>query len=114
MGAEEWAKAKSEALSDILQEMNGKMRKARLTVIKPGSELKSNYTMYIVPITLNRKGDNKSYYILKRNSDGEEIGRVKLGGDGGSFGSMANLLWDGYEEAARKMGKYLQTHNKLK
>ena len=114
LGKEEWQKAKSEALSDILVEMNNKMGKARITVVKAESELKGNYTMYIAPIKLNRKGDNNSFYILKRNSDGAEVGRVKLSGDGGSFGSLANLLWDGYEEAARKMGRYLTHHNKLK
>ena len=114
IGKEEWDKAKSEALTDILVEMNKKMTKARITVVKPGSELKSNYTMYIAPIKLNRKGDNISFYILRRNSDGAEVGRVKLSGDGGSMGSLANLLWDGYEEASRKMGCYLTRNNKFK
>lgn len=114
IGKEEWEKAKSESLSDILVEMNNKMRKARITVVKPTNELKANYTMYIAPIKLNRKGDNTSFYILKRNSDGVEVGRVKLSGDGGSFGSLANLLWDGYEEESRKMGSYLTRNNKSK
>ena len=114
IGKEEWTKAKTEALGDILVEMNNKMRKSRITVVKKGSELKYNYTMYIAPIKLNRKGDNTSFYILRRYSDGVEVGRVKLGGDGGSMGSLANLIWDGYEEASRKMGRYLTSHNKLK
>lgn len=114
IGKEEWTQAKSEALSDMLVEMNNKMRKCRITVVKSGNELKCNYTMYIAPIKLNRKGDNTSFYILRRNSDGAEVGRVKLGGDGGSMGSLANLIWDGYEEASRKMGRYLTNKNPMK
>ena len=114
IGKEEWAKAKSEALRDIVVEMNSKMKNSRITVVKRDNELSCNYTMYIAPIKLNRKGDNTSFYILRRNSDGVEVGRVKLGGDGGSIGSLANLIWDGYEEASRKMGRYLTSKNRLK
>lgn len=113
IGQEEWEKAKSEALTDILVEMNNKMRNARITVVKAGSDLKANYTMYIALINLSRKGDNTSYYILRRNTDGTEVGRIRVKGDGGSIGSLGNLLWDGYEEAARKIGKFFTRNNKL-
>lgn len=114
MGKEEWQQAKKEALVQIVMEMSTKMEKSRITLVKEGSDFQPGYTMYICPVKLNRKGDNKSFYVIINNATGEEVGRLRLGGDGGHFGSLANLLWDGYEEAARKMGKYITSHNKTK
>ncbi len=111
-GQQEWENAREEALSLFLKLMNEELKKSRLIVIRSNSELKSNYTLYICPIELDKKGNNKSYYILKRNNSGEEVGKCLLKGDGGHWGSFANLLGDGYEEAAEKMGKYLRKQNK--
>ena len=113
-GKEVWASAKAEALGNIIVQMNEKMKKSRLICISLNSEIKPAYTLYIHPLTLNRKGDNKSLYILKETETGQEIGRAKRSGDGGSFGDLANLLLDGYEEAARAIGSYLTSKNKLK
>ena len=113
-GKEYWDKAKLEVLSLIVREMNSKMDKSRITVISPESDTKTAYTLYICPIKYSKRGDNVSIYKLKETSSGEEIGSCKLSGDGGSFGSVANLLGDGYEEAARKMGTILKRYNKIK
>ncbi len=113
-GQKEWEEATSEALTLILKKMNDKMERTRIIAIKKGSDLKAAYTLFISPISLDRKGNNKSLYILKMNSTGEEIGKCQLKGDGGHWGSLANLLGDGYEEAAGKMGKFIVKHNKMK
>ena len=113
-GREAWANAKAEALGYIINEINGKMKKSRLICISTDSDIKPTYTLYIHPLTLNRKGDNKSLYILKETASGREVGRAKRSGDGGHFGSLANLLFDGYEEAARDIGGFLAKKNKLK
>lgn len=113
-GKEYWEKAKLEVLSLLVREMNSKMEKARITVISPENEKKTKYTLFICPIKYSKKGDNVSIYRLKETSSGEEIGSCKLSGDGGSFGSVANLLGDGYEEAARKMGTILKRYNRIK
>ena len=94
-GKEYWEKAKLEVLSLIVREMNSKMEKSRITVISPESDRRTAYTLYICPIKYSKKGDNVSIYRLKETSSGEEIGSCKLSGDGGSFGSVANLLGDG-------------------
>lgn len=114
MNAGEWTKAKSEALGFILNEMNEILKKSRIIVIQKGSDLKAEYTLYISAIKLDRKGNNKSFFILKKNDSGEEIGKAQIKGDGGHWGSLGNLLGDGYEEAARKMGSLLKKNNKLK
>ena len=113
-GEKEWEDAKSEALAFILVEMCGKMDKASIIAIKTGSNFTSNYTLYICPIRLNKKGDNVSLYVLKENSTGKECGVCRITGDGGSHGTLGNLLGDGFEEAARKMGKYLKSCNRQK
>lgn len=113
-GEKEWEEAKSEALGLILREMSGKMEKSRITVIKAESSLPYSYILYICPVKYNKKGDNVSFYVLKENATGKEIARCKIKGDGGHHGSLANLLGDGFEEAARDMGGYLRIKNKLK
>ena len=113
-GKDYWEKAKLEVLTLLAREMNSKMEKSRITVISPENNKKTAYTLYICPIKYSKKGDNVSIYRLKDNSSGMEIGSCKLSGDGGSIGSVANLLGDGYEEAARQMGKILKRYNKLK
>lgn len=113
-GEKEWETAKSEAMAVILREMNGKMEKSRILVVAPESSVESKYTLYICPLRLNRKGDNKTRYVLKEDATGYELGICQLSGDGGSFGSLGNLLGDGYEEEARKMGKFLKSNNKMK
>lgn len=113
-GEKEWAAAKSEALGLVLQEMNGKMQKSRITVIKTESGLPYSYILYICPVKYNKKGDNVSFYILKEKATGKEIARCKIKGDGGHYGTLANLLGDGFEEAARDMGGYLRIKNKKK
>ncbi len=113
-GKEYWENAKMEVLNLLVREMNSKMEKSRITVISPESDTKTAYTLYICPIKYSKKGDNVSIYRLKENGSGEEIGSCKLSGDGGSIGSVANLLGDGYEEAARQMGKILKKYNKIK
>lgn len=111
-GEDYWEKAKLEVLNLISREMNEKMEKSRISVFSPESKRETAYTLYICPIAYSKKGDNKSNYILKETKTGKEIGRCTIKGDGGSIGSVANLLGDGYEEAARKMGKILKSYNK--
>ena len=113
-GEKKWETAKLEAMQLIVREMNSKMDKSRITVISPESERKTAYTLYICPIKYSKKGDNQSFYVLKNNSTGEEIGRCRLNGDGGRIGTVANLLGDGYEEAARKMGTILVKYKKIR
>lgn len=113
-GEEYWEKAKMEALILIAREMNEKMTKSRVSILSPESDRETAYRLFISPIWYTKKGNNESIYILKDISTGNEIGRCRLKGDGGSIGSVANLLGDGYEEAARKMGSMLKKFNKIK
>ena len=113
-GEKYWEEAKQEALQLITREMNEKMDNARISVISPDSETKTAFTLLICPITYSKKGNNHSFYILKDNRNGKVIGRCRIAGDGGKIGTVANLLGDGYEEAARKMGKILKKYNRIR
>lgn len=109
-----WEKAKLENLVMITRVMNEPLEKARVSVVSPESSMKTAYTLYICPISYNKKGDNYSDYVLKENSTGLVIGRCQLKGAGGRIGTVSNLLGDGYEEAALKMGKILMKYNKIR
>lgn len=113
-GEEYWEKAKMEALKLIAREMNEKMTNSRVAILSPESDRTTAYKLFIRPVWYNKKGNNESFYILKETSTGNSVGRCKLYGAGGSIGSVANLLGDGYEEAARKMGSILKKYNKIK
>lgn len=114
VGEEYWEQAKTEVLKFIAREMNSKMDRARISVLSPDSERKTAYTLYICPDKYNKKGTNNSFYILKENSTGQEIGKCMVNGDGGKIGTVANFLGDGYEEAARKIGRILMKYNMVK
>lgn len=112
-GKKEWSEAKTETLDLIKREMNSNMVKSRLTVVTKESGLNYSYSLYICPQKLFKNGNNLTLYVLKDNGSGMEVGRCIIKGKGGKFGSLSNLMGDGYEEAARKMGKYLRSQNKL-
>lgn len=113
-GEDYWEEAKAEILVMITSIMNEPLEKARVSVISPESKMNTAYTLYICPITYSKKGNNYSDYILKENSTGREIGRCQLKGVGGRIGTVSNLLGDGYEEAAHKMGTILKKYNRIK
>ena len=112
-GEDKWTEAKDETLTLIMREMNKNLSNSRLTIVTKESGLSFSYTIYVCPQKLFKNGNNLSLYILKEISSGKEIGRCVIKGKGGKFGSLSNLLGDGYEEAARKMGKYLRSQKKL-
>lgn len=114
IGEKDWNNAKSEALAFILNKMNDEMKKSRLIAVKSGENLQSSYVLYISPLTLDKKGNNVTLYILKEKKTGAELGRLRKKGDGGHWGTLANLLGDGYEEAASDIGGYIKKHNKVK
>lgn len=117
VGVEEWTKAKREALARIVGMMNDKMKKTRIIMVVEDpsstiSTLKSNYTLYIAPSALNRKGKNKSNFILKENATGKVLGYTSVSGGGGHYGSLGNLLGDGYEDSAPDVAKLIAKYNK--
>ena len=91
--------------------MNNHLTRSRIIAILPGSELKSSYTIFICPIKLDSKGNNKSNYVLK-DASGKELGRAQFNGDGGHWGTFANLMGDGYEKAGRKLASLMKKYNK--
>lgn len=117
-GKEEWANAKEEALRRIADWMNDKMTKTRVIIVldkmnnSDHPNFKSNYTLYITPLTYTRKGKNKSEFVLKNNETGEILGTVATSGSGGHVGSLGNLLGDGYEYSAPDVAKKIAKHNK--
>ena len=117
VGADEWTKAKKEALARIVGMMNEKMKKTRIIMVVENpsstiSTIESNYTLYIMPLTLNRKGKNKSNFMLKENLTGKVLGYTTVSGGGGHFGSLGNLLGDGYEDSAPDVAKLIAKYNK--
>jgi len=78
------------------------------------NSVKSNYTMYIAPISLDRKGKNESLFILVNNETGENYGATKMRGFGGHFGSLGNLLGQGYKKAAPAVALEFAKQNKNK
>lgn len=118
-GEEEWEKAKQEALEIIVEVMNKEMTQTRIifvlnTMNKTGTKkIDSNYTLFIKPIELNKKGKNKSEFVLKDTSTGEILGSVVASGPGVHFGSLGNMLGEGYERNAPVIAKIIQKENKL-
>ena len=116
-GADEWEKAKAEALERIVEMMNEKMTNTRIIMVLESmgnANFVSNYTMYITPISLDKKGRNKSAFVIKNNETGELLGYNMVDGRGGHFGSLGNLLGDGYEDCAPRVAKVIAKHNKNK
>ena len=62
---DDWPNAKKQVIEGIVRDMNDKMGKSRIIAVLPGSELQGAFTLYICPQKLDRKGNNKSTYILK-------------------------------------------------
>ena len=118
-GEDKWEEAKQEALDRIVKLMNDKMSKSRITFVQErltkteNSIFKTNYTLYIIPYTYSKKGNNKSLFVIKNNKTGEELGSVAAIGYGGSFGSLGNLLGDGYENSGPTVAKKIAKKNKL-
>ena len=106
-GEAEWNKAKNEAMSLILKCINEELKKAHVYVVGENLSNECKYTILVSPINLDRKSNNKSnYYLVDKNNT--EIACVQIKGDGGHWGSLGNLLGDGYEEAAKKLGKLIK------
>jgi hypothetical protein len=107
----DWDEAKKQVVEMIVKDMNEHMRKTRIIAVLPGSELHGAYTLYICPQKLDHKGNNKSTYIL-RDGQGKEIGKAEFNGDGGHWGTFANLVGDGYEKAGKKLASLIKKYNK--
>ena len=108
---DDWDKAKKEVIEMIVGDMNKNMGKTRIIAVLPGSELHGSYTLYICPQKLDSKGNNKSTYILK-DAKGNELGKAEFTGDGGRWGTFANLIGDGYENAGKKLASLIKKYNK--
>ena len=108
---DDWPMAKKQVIESIVKDINDNLKRSRVVAVLPGSELKVSYTIFICPIKLDSKGNNKSYYVL-RDANGKEMGRVIFNGDGGHWGTFANLLGDGYEKAGKKLASILKKYNK--
>ena len=119
-GKEEWESAKQEALENIVNWMNEKMTKTRIIMVlekmvsSENPAFTSNYTLYISPITYSRNGKNKSLFVLKNNNTGEILGTASVSGAGAHFGSLGNLLGEGYEKTAPEVAKRIAKFNKTK
>lgn len=96
---------------DLSEWMNDHMGKTRIIAVLPGSELHGNYTLYICPEKLDSKGNNKTIYILK-DAKSTELGKAVFTGDGGHWGTFANLMGDGYENAGKKLASLIKKYNK--
>lgn len=105
-GKAAWNNAKNEAMDVIIENVNDMLKKEQVFVVKNSD--KAHYIITIAPLSLDSKGNNNSEYILTDIKNGSEEGRILIKGDGGHWGDLSNLLGDGYEEAARKLGKYIK------
>jgi len=108
---DDWPEAQKQVIEGIVKDMNNHLTRSRIIAILPGSELKSSYTIFICPIKLDSKGNNKSNYVLK-DASGKELGRAQFNGDGGHWGTFANLMGDGYEKAGKKLASLMKKYNK--
>lgn len=108
---DDWPNAKKQVIEGIVRDMNEHMIKTRIIAVLPGSELHGAYTLYICPQKLDHKGNNKSTYIL-RDDNGTELGKAEFNGDGGHWGTFANLMGDGYENAGKKLASLIKKYNK--
>ena len=119
-GKEEWEAAKQEALESIVSWMNEKMEKTRIIMVlekmvsSESSTFKSNYTLYITPESYSKNGKNKSLFVLKNNETGEILGTVATYEGGGVFGSLGNLLGEGYDSSSPEVAKKIAKDNKIK
>ena len=107
---QEWVEAKREVLQKVLDITNEKLTKTRFIVLLPESELKSSYTIFICPLTLDKYGKNTTEIILK-NEEGVSMGSVQYNDCGGRVGTLANLLGGGFEDAATSIASVLKKHN---
>ena len=110
---DDWPKAQKQVLERLVRDTNDHIDKSRVIVVLPGSELQGSFTLFICPIKLDKHGNNKTNYIL-RDANGNEIGKAQFNGDGGRWGTFANLLGDGYENAGKKLGNLIDKYNKRK
>ncbi len=104
----EWENAKEEAMDVVLENMNDALEKTTLRVVGLDRDFEVKYVLYIKPIELDKKGNNRSDFILIEKETDKEVARLNIKGDGGHWGTLSNLLGDGFEESARSVGKYIR------
>lgn len=87
----------------FIEAVNDKLRRvfARLVVNE-----ETNYTLIVIPLNVQRKGNNDTYCTLTDNK-GNEIVSFTTSGRGGTFGTMANLWGDGFKSVGKKVGALL-------
>ncbi len=94
---------KPEIQEKIVKELNDKLGKKGAFVTINGS---AKYTLLVCPVSIKKNGKNTNECsILDEN--GNVLVKFLASGSGGTFGSMANLIGDGYENSGSKMASFV-------
>ncbi len=93
----------------VAKAINSKLKKKGAFVTTNGS---ANYTVLVCPITISKKGSNtNTCYIL--NKDGDVLMEFTVKGRGGRWGSMSNLVGDGYADSGKDIASLVAKCFKL-
>lgn len=85
---------------EIVKAANEKLRYEGAFLTISGT---AKYTLLVCPVIIERNGTNRNVCsILDEN--GKVLVKFLATGSGGSFGSMSNLIGDGYERSGKKIG----------
>lgn len=79
----------------IVKAINNKLREKRVYVTTNGS---ARYTILVCPLSISQKGKNSNFCFIQ-DEKGNVLVSFTVNGKGGKWGSMVNLVGDGYGES---------------
>lgn len=91
---------KPTVVEKLTDEINSKLKKSGAYVVTNNS---ADYTLRVKPISVAKKGNNTNECAIL-DKEGNVLVKFEIKGSGGTFGSMANLWGDGYEDTGKKLG----------
>lgn len=66
----------------------------------------ANYTLTVYPLNVRKNGNNMTECVMTDKA-GNHVVTFTVEGNGGTFGTMANLWGDGYKSVGKKVGNLL-------
>ncbi len=101
---EELEKQCKPQVKELTQKVNKKLEKIPLALAKKEG---CKYTLRIVPLNIDNKGNNELQCTIVENESQKIIADFVVKGEGGHWGSMSNLWGDGFEHAGETLGNLI-------
>ncbi len=87
----------------IIDALNSKLEKQKAFVTTNGS---ADYTIVVRPLTINKNGTNTNTCCIL-DKDGNVLVEFSAMGKGGKWGSLSNLVGDGYKNSGKEIASFV-------